>query len=178
MRIAAIFVALAFILTACEKMPSMNDEQGEDGNKAGIEQKTDAEGLDVEGEVAAPFVILHTKDGDVSVQVEVAWSEHERAKGLKGRESLGKDQGMWFVFDNDGDYKFWMEGMNFNLDMVFVNSDGEIVGMVEDARAGSTDAIGVDKPFKYVLEVDSGFVKKNDLALGDKVDWMLNPATK
>lgn len=52
--------------------------------------------------------------GGKSFSVEVVTSDALRARGLSGRESLGDGGGMYFVFDEPGDYGFWMKDMKLD----------------------------------------------------------------
>ena len=53
--------------------------------------------------------------------VEIADTEDTKSQGLSGRTSMAKNKGMLFIF-NESSYKyFWMKGMNFPLDFVWIN---------------------------------------------------------
>ena len=85
------------------------------------------------------------------------------------RENLPEDQGMLFIFDREGTYSFWMMNMKIHLDMIWLDSDGKVVHIVEDA-APCIDAahtslctFSPDEPAKYVLEVNSGFVQQHGI---------------
>lgn len=82
------------------------------------------------------------------------------------RESLPNDQGMLFIFEEERRYRFWMMNMTFNLDIIWLDSNGKVVHIVEDAepcidvKHTSLCSYSPDEAAKYVLEVNSGFVKK------------------
>src|SRR3546814_16611860 len=52
---------------------------------------------------SGPYVEL----GGKQFQTEVVDTEASRTQGLSGRESLARNEGMLFVFDEDGAYCFW-----------------------------------------------------------------------
>ena len=56
-----------------------------------------------------------------TLQVDLALTDEEKARGLSGRESLDEDEGMLFVFDVPGNYGFWMKDMNFAIDIIWLN---------------------------------------------------------
>ena len=105
--------------------------------------------------------------GEAQLAVEVRDTEEGRSRGLSGREKLGEDEGMLFVFDQPGIYGFWMKEMKFPLDFIWIRDNvvtevRENVG-IEEMDVKSKQAI--DK----VLEVTSGWVKQNNVRVGDKI---------
>ena len=106
---------------------------------------------------------------DVMLNVEIADDSEKIQRGLMFRENLPEDQGMLFIFDREGTYSFWMMNMKIHLDMIWLDSDGKVVHIVEDA-APCIDAahtslctFNPDEPAKYVLEVNSGFVQQHGI---------------
>lgn len=103
---------------------------------------------------------------------QVADTESLRIQGLSGRNKLGKNKGMLFVFDNKDYYKFWMKDMKFPLDIIFINDD-RIVDIKENLAVPSGNQIPsyrTKEKANYVLEVNAGFCKDNHIRVGDKVD--------
>lgn len=102
----------------------------------------------------------------VKVNVELANTEEKRRLGLSFRQYLGDYDGMLFVFDNDVSNSFWMKDMKIPLDIIFVDSNYFIVD-IKEAQAPCSDSycpsIYSSAPFRYVLEVNSGFVQNNGI---------------
>ncbi|HEX4104040.1 MAG TPA: DUF192 domain-containing protein [Candidatus Paceibacterota bacterium] len=106
--------------------------------------------------------------------VEIASTMLEQARGLSYRPSLGANDGMLFVFASATVQNFWMQGMNFPLDMIWIGG-GKVVGFAQDAVPQPGAALwnltiysspdGTDK----VLEVNAGTVAKYDIKVGDTV---------
>lgn len=105
--------------------------------------------------------------GQSGVAVEVRDTEEGRSQGLSGREKLAEGEGMLFVFDQPGIYGFWMKGMKFPLDFVWIQGD-EVVDLTENVSVGATD-LKPKEPVDKVLEVNSGWVKQNNVRVGDKI---------
>lgn len=110
------------------------------------------------------------------INIEVAESVILRKQGLGGRDSLPEDSGMLFVFSKPGKYQFWMKGMKFKLDFIFIN-DGKIVDMLSNipnpAPDQKDDSLPVYQPVvpvKMVLEVSAGFIDKHNLKIGSSID--------
>src|SRR4030042_2501153 len=58
--------------------------------------------------------------GSVPLRVEVSQSQDEILLGLSYRDSLAEDHGMLFVMPYAKQQTFWMKGMRFSLDMIFI----------------------------------------------------------
>jgi len=117
--------------------------------------------------------IHSVKINEAVLKVEVASNNTERAKGLSGRESLSADTGMLFVFNNSGKYSFWMKDMNFPIDIIWIDENSKIVFIEKDAKPESYPALlGGLVDSKYVLETVSGFTSKNNIKIGDRVDFL------
>ena len=109
--------------------------------------------------------------GDTVIKVEISDSEEERVKGLADRKSLPRDSGMIFIFDEAKKYSFWMKGMTFPIDIIWID-DGKVVDITQHAQpeAGGTQSLTIykpDKPAKYVLEVNANYIKENGIKIGD-----------
>ena len=74
---------------------------------------------------------VNIKINDQYIVAEIAKTEAERKKGLSGRDSIGLNEGMYFIFDAPGRHSFWMKGMKFPIDIIWI-SDGRIVGFEEN----------------------------------------------
>lgn len=107
--------------------------------------------------------------------VEIAKTDVERGRGLSGRSSLPENAGMLFVFDAPGLYGFWMYGMHFSIDIIWISEEGRVVYIVEKAPPCQPDATcEVFRPqeeAKYVLEVNAGVCEKLGLKVGDLVEF-------
>jgi uncharacterized membrane protein (UPF0127 family) len=108
--------------------------------------------------------------------IEIADSSEKRAKGLMNRQTLCPECAMLFIFEESSVRTFWMENTYIPLDIIFLDQGGKVISISEN-----TEPLNQDKryssnfPAKYVLEVNSGFVKTNNLNLGDhfKVQEMI-----
>lgn len=116
--------------------------------------------------------------GDDVVRVEVARTPEERARGLSGREALGPDEGMIFPFETAGHPGFWMQGMRFDLDLVWVR-DGRIVEIHErvprpppgpDPNAPPLPLYRPRTPADLVLEVPAGSASRRGWEVGDRLE--------
>jgi len=121
-------------------------------------------------------VVLHGTGGPVRVRVEVVNTPVGRQQGLMYRRELPPDTGMLFVFPADGVQHFWMRNTLIPLDMVFIDRDRRVVGIVANAVPMSTQPVGPDKPCLYVLEVNGGFTARHGVTEGATVELIDVPA--
>jgi len=125
-------------------------------------------------QVAALPRITISIDG-VPLQAEVARTPDEQQRGLGYRDGLANDSGMLFVYDEAAAHTFWMKGMRFCLDIVWIER-GTIVGAAEGicpAAAGTSDA-GIPRarapePVHDVLEVPAGWLAAHGLGIDSAV---------
>lgn len=109
--------------------------------------------------------------GGATVKVEIVNDPAEMQKGLSGREKLGENRGMLFVFAELDQTAFWMKDMKFSLDIIWIQGD-EIVDMAPDLPPLAGDLISTYEPrvpANYVLEVNAGFAQEHGVKVGDKV---------
>ena len=107
----------------------------------------------------------------VEIQAEIADEPSEISKGLSGRNFLGEDYGMYFDLGKRRVATFWMKGMLFPIDIIWID-DGKIVYVVKNASVPTENNVPTftsDKPATHVLEVNSGFAKKHNIEVRHKI---------
>lgn len=119
------------------------------------------------------FIIVNL--GNAKISAEIARSSQKREQGLSGRKKLKDNESMLFIFEREGNYGFWMKEMLFNIDMIFIKDD-IIVDMAENMPypINENNIAGVSPKEKanLVLEINSGLVKKYNIKIGDKVEFL------
>lgn len=112
------------------------------------------------------------KIGNAVFKVEIADSIISQARGLSGRSDMPEDGGMLFVFGSSGSRSFWMKGMNFSLDIIWINGN-EIIqidknvpfpNLNNDLESYRSSGL-VDK----VLEINAGLSDKLGIKVGDEI---------
>ena len=105
------------------------------------------------------------------LRVAVADSIEERARGLSGRAGLAPDEGMLFVFPEDGKYSFWMKDMRFPIDILWLSSDGVIVRLVPSVSPDTyPQSFSSERVARYVLELPAGYSEAHDIHVGDNAE--------
>ena len=105
---------------------------------------------------------------DREIWVEVAKKEEERAKGLMGRRFLGKEEGMLFIFEDEGYHGFWMKNTFLPLSIAFIDKKGEIV-WITDMEPLTLSTHSPSKPALYALEMNKGWFSINGIKIGATV---------
>jgi uncharacterized protein len=121
-------------------------------------------------------VTIDTGERQVGFSVELALTPAEQNRGLMFRQSLGAAEGMLFVFDQQSVHTFWMKNTLIPLDMLFIDKDRLIVGIVENAEPQTETGRSVGKPSQYVLEIGGGLSGKLGLRAGQLVNFQGVPA--
>ena len=111
-----------------------------------------------------------------SFLVELAKSDEERNKGLQCRNKLNEKEGMLFIWKSEKNRFFWMKKTRIPLDLIFINSDLEIVEIFYNALPNDLNVISSKEKAMYVLELNAGVFKSLNLKLGDNV--VLNKTKK
>lgn len=104
-----------------------------------------------------------------TVTVSVADTPTERYLGLSNTDPLGPDEGMWFVFDSEGDRAFVMRDMGYPLDIVFVGANGTITAIHHAPVPDGRPLKRYEGRAKWVLEVSEGWTTEHGVAVGDRV---------
>ncbi len=105
---------------------------------------------------------------------EVVNDERNIRRGLSGRPSLGVNEGMLFVFEEPGTHSFWMKGMRFSIDIIWIR-DNVIVGFQEriqpepGVRESELKMYYPPQPVDKVLELAAGRVRLLRAVVGDEV---------
>lgn len=109
----------------------------------------------------------------VKFEVETAVKDDEMRKGLMFRKELPSNQGMIFMITPPKAISMWMKNTYIPLDMVFVNDENKISGIVENAKPLSESFIYSPEKTKAVVELNGGAVKKFKLRKGALVKHKL-----
>ncbi len=111
----------------------------------------------------------------VTIHVLEAKTPAEMSKGLGERDSLPSDQGMLFRFNPPQVASFWMKGMRFPLDFIWIR-DNKVIDLTENVAAppqtlaeDQLPQVNPKSEVDAVLEVNAGFVHNHHIAVGDEV---------
>ena len=130
--------------------------------------------------VAYSYLTLKTvkfttvKIGNATVKAEIADTPLKEMRGLMFRKSLGANEGMIFTFGSEDYYGFWMMNTSIPLDMIWLNSNKQVVYIQKDAQPCTITSCPIYRPSapgQYVLEVNAGFADAHNIKAGTKAQF-------
>lgn len=114
-------------------------------------------------------------DGSRSAEftLDIAATSAARAKGLMFRrpEDMGANEGMLFIFPDEGQRSFWMKNTLIPLDMIFVASDKSVVGILSDVPPMNEQPRTLPAASQYVIELHAGTARKEGVVEGSHVEF-------
>jgi len=117
----------------------------------------------------APPVPLEVLGKEASITVEIAEGPWAEMRGLGGRLELPGDRGMLFK-RADG---FWMRGVNFDLDILFLDKAGTILDIQTMTKLSEGEFPIIYTPMAYgaklALEVPAGWASGHGVVVGDRI---------
>jgi uncharacterized membrane protein (UPF0127 family) len=121
------------------------------------------------GALAEPAVRTTTvKVGPHPLKVEVVANDADRGRGLMHRKSLGRNDGMLFIFDEQGYHSMWMKNTLIPLSVAFIDAQGTILNVL-DMEPQTEDVHMSAGPSIYAIEVNKGWFAEKKVKAGDKV---------
>src|SRR3989344_360628 len=130
--------------------------------------------------IAVIFLIMSFSKSQVCFRshcfdAKIADTPELREKGVMFVKSLPEKKGMLFIFPESGKHSFWMKNTLIPLDMVWINSNKEIVFIRGNAQPCLANEVCVgivpNQDAKYVLELKAGSVDRIGLQVGDVLSF-------
>jgi uncharacterized membrane protein (UPF0127 family) len=114
----------------------------------------------------------------VVLEVQIADTGPLLTRGLMFQEELPFDQGMLFVFEGEERRSIWMPNMQFSLDILWLDNEGNVLHIEKNVLPCKTaletatcpSYKGDNKLAKYVLEVTAGFVDEFNITENSKLE--------
>ena len=105
--------------------------------------------------------------------IEIVDSDEELVLGLSNRNQIPESQGMLFVLSEESAPRFWMKSMRFPIDIIWINSEMRVSGIVRDFQPCEPDGVCPvvypDEEISYVFEINSGLSDAYGFEEGDRV---------
>jgi uncharacterized membrane protein (UPF0127 family) len=124
---------------------------------------------DVGAKMRRETLTLVTAAGERQIDIEVAETSEEKAKGLMFRTSLPDSQGMLFPYSPPQEITMWMKNTYIPLDMVFIRADGIVHRIEARTEPFSEKTIASNGNVAAVLEIAGGAAQRLGLKPGDTV---------
>ena len=177
----ALAVVVLLVVAGCTGSPLGTSEQGGDSmattqastTQTATPATTTTTAAATRTESERPRVVVRDDEsGGVlgAVTVEVSDTPDERYTGLSEHESLGANEGMLFVYPDEGEHTYVMRSMDFPIDIVYVDGDGRITTIHHaPTEANDDDLTPYPGRGQYVLEVPYNWTVERGVEEGDRV---------
>jgi uncharacterized membrane protein (UPF0127 family) len=115
------------------------------------------------------LTITTRSGGEYRFTVELARTDAEQHRGLMFREQMADDAGMLFLYEDPEPASFWMKNTLIPLDMLFIDKDGTIANIHENAKPHDLTPIRAVHPVTGILEINGGLAARLGIRAGDRV---------
>ena len=112
--------------------------------------------------------IRSLKIAGLDLKVELACTDAQKQQGLMNRSQLGKDQGMFFVFEREQILSFWMKNTLIPLSIAYISAEGKIID-IQDMKPLDQTPHPSKEVAQYALEVNQGWFQEHQI----KVDSLI-----
>jgi uncharacterized membrane protein (UPF0127 family) len=111
------------------------------------------------------------QDTLVEVRIEIVEKDKDIQYGMMHRKSMDPMTGMFFIMKQERPQSFYMKNTYIPLDIIYINSNKEIVSIVENAEPLNEKSLPSGAPALYILEVTGGFCAKHGVGRGMTIDF-------
>ncbi len=122
-------------------------------------------------------VIVVTFPSGVELEAEVADTPEKLLFGLAFREGLPANGGMLYIFEENGLHRVTTREYRFPIDILWVDESHHVVHLLEQAEPCAKDPCPLFGPppesARYVIQAESGFIKKSGVVKNDEVKYAL-----
>ena len=115
--------------------------------------------------------VITTERARIVLDVEVARTPEQRARGLMFRRSLAPRAGMVFIFERDVSGAFWMKDTLIPLSIAFYDRRGRIlrIMVMQPCRAEPCPLYDPRVAYRGALEVNKGSFGRWGVTRGDTI---------
>lgn len=106
----------------------------------------------------------------LSLSVRVARTPAEHLASLNGVKSIRDNEGIIFVFKEDGMYSISTKDMHFPVDLMWIDNHGTIVDAQASIAPGLRDPVQPRARARYVLMVNAGLMDRYEILVQTLAD--------
>ena len=108
--------------------------------------------------------------GNETLDVELAETSEQQAKGLRFRQTLPENEGMLFIFPAPQRLSFWMKDASIPLSIAFIQPDGKIVQIRAMKPYDETPVPSLSNTVTHALLVNQGWFERHGIAAGTVIE--------
>jgi uncharacterized membrane protein (UPF0127 family) len=105
--------------------------------------------------------------------LEIARTASQQQKGLGERPSMPHDHGMLFAYSISGRYCYWMKGMQFPLDIIWLDANKRVIETRQNLSPNTypESYCPSGSSTRYVIELNAGQAAEMHLRAGQQLDF-------
>ncbi len=114
------------------------------------------------------------------IAAEIAETREQQSRGLSGRAALGPDEGMLFIYAEEGNHRFWMRDMLISIDMIWIRNlrivhiESFVPVPAPGTPVNQLPTYSASEPSNFVLEIAAGRSAELSIAVGGRVRFDFN----
>ncbi len=114
------------------------------------------------------------------IAAEIAETREQQVRGLSGRAALGPDEGMLFIYAEEGNHTFWMRDMLISIDMIWIRNfrivhiEASVPVPAPGTPVNRLPTYDAPEPSNFVLEIPAGRSAELGVAVGGRVRFDFN----
>jgi uncharacterized membrane protein (UPF0127 family) len=114
----------------------------------------------------------------IELIADIAATSDQKSKGLGVKDSLKDNEAMLFPFSEVGEHTFWMKGMKFPIDIIWLDDDKQVVHVEHSLEPCVPNSFCQTytprEDSLYVLETVAGFAQKYNVTQSTLVQFELD----
>lgn len=115
-----------------------------------------------------PTYTLSVTEQKLAIEAEFVSTPKDSERGLMYRTTMAENHGMLFKLPKK-EQIFWMHNTCIPLDMLFLEADGKIVGLLENVPILNDEPRSAGVESVYVLEMNAGYAKAHGVHVGQHI---------
>jgi uncharacterized membrane protein (UPF0127 family) len=94
----------------------------------------------------------------------------DKQLGLMHRKKkLKNNHGLLFDYNRYGVFSFWMKDTLIPLEILCLDHQYKVIGLINDLKPKSEKKRELDKPIRYAIELNKDTTRKNNINIGDQI---------
>lgn len=109
-------------------------------------------------------------DTGVSHKLKVKRAIDKRMGLMYRKKPLSDDTGLLFDYGRYGIFSFWMKNTLIPLEIICLDHNYKVIGVIPNMRPKSKKSRSLEKPFRYAIEVNAGYTDDKNIKIGDTLE--------
>ncbi len=142
-----------------------------------VEFLISAKNLDSVADKSSSYRLANITINGFNLLADVPTTNDEFQKGLDIKDHLNENQGMLFIFTEPSKQPFWMHGMKFPIDIIWLDKEGNVVHIERNLSPCIIDlacpTYSPETDSLYVLETTANFTERHNVNIGTHMNYHL-----